>query len=72
MKYGWKLLFIPLWTLCLAGAFLIGFMAFGWVSWSAFVVAGALGLIIGVPAGIWQTRYIRREDPAWPPKNRSV
>lgn len=65
MKYGWKLLFIPLWALSIAGAVVIAGLSIGVVSWITFVVAGAVGLIVGVPAGIWNTRKIRREDPDW-------
>ncbi|TYB80611.1 hypothetical protein [Maritimibacter fusiformis] len=65
MTYGWRLLFIPLWALCIAGGALVAFFAFGWYSWAAFVVAGIIGAAIGVPAGIWNTRKVRREDPDW-------
>ncbi len=65
MKYGWKLVFTPLWVLCVAGAALVGFFAVGWYSWAAFITAGVVGLVIGIPAGIWNTRKVRREDPNW-------
>ncbi|MGR3323705.1 MAG: hypothetical protein ACU0DK_17445 [Pseudooceanicola sp.] len=65
MKYGWRLLYIPLWVLCVAGAALIAFLAFDWLAWQAFAVAGVIGLVVGVPAGLWTTKKIRRDDPAW-------
>lgn len=67
MKYGWKLLFIPLWALCIAGAVVIAGLAVGLMSWWTFVIAGIVGLVIGVPAGIWNVRKVRREDPDWGP-----
>lgn len=65
MKYGWKLLLIPLWALSIAGAVVIAGLSIGLVSWVTFAVAGVVGLVLGVPAGIWNTRKIRREDPNW-------
>ncbi|OWY01500.1 MULTISPECIES: hypothetical protein [Thioclava] len=65
MKYGWRLLFIPLWVLCIAGAVVTAFLAFDWMNWQAFVVAGLIGLLVGVPAGLWNTFKVRREDPDW-------
>ncbi len=65
MKYGWKPLLGAIWVLCLAGAALIVFLMLGWYSVWAFAVAGALGLVLGIPAGIWNARKLRREDPNW-------
>lgn len=65
MRYGWRLLFIPIWALCIAGGVLVAFFSFGWYTWAAFVVAGVIGLVTGIPAGIWNTRKVRREDPDW-------
>lgn len=56
-----------LWVACLAGAFFIVFLTFGWVGWTPVVISGIGGLILGIPAGIWTARAIKREDPAWPP-----
>lgn len=71
MKYGWRLVLIPLWALCIAGAVVIAFLAMGWYSWAAFALAGLVGLAIGVPVGIWNTKKVRRDDPQWQtgPKN---
>ncbi|NKX29539.1 hypothetical protein [Tritonibacter mobilis] len=66
MKYGWRLIFIPLWALCVAGAALTAFLVAGWFDWQAFAVAAAIGLIVGAPAGLWNTFKVRRDDPAWP------
>ncbi|UYV39165.1 hypothetical protein N4R57_09260 [Rhodobacteraceae bacterium D3-12] len=65
MKYGWKLIIAPLWVLCVAGAALVAFFAFGWYSWIAFALAGGIGLAVGIPAGVWTTRKLRRDDPHW-------
>ncbi|SEO92368.1 hypothetical protein SAMN04490248_11638 [Salinihabitans flavidus] len=65
MKYGWKALLGVLWVSCLAGATLIVFLALGWYSPWAFAAAGAVGLVFGIPAGIWNARKLRRDDPNW-------
>ena len=65
MKYGWRLLFVPLWTLCIAGAVLIACLALGWMTWKAFALAAAVGLVLGIPGGLWTTRKVRRDDPDW-------
>ncbi|MDK3074970.1 hypothetical protein QO034_17915 [Sedimentitalea sp. JM2-8] len=65
-----RTLMIALWAACLAGGAVILFLSLGWVSWPSFVAAGALGLLIGVPAGLWSARAIKREDPNWPPRRR--
>lgn len=65
MKYGWRLLFIPLWAFCVAGAALVAFFVYGWYAWEAFALAAAIGALIGVPAGIWNTKKVRREDGSW-------
>ncbi|WOI31336.1 hypothetical protein R1T40_00410 (plasmid) [Tritonibacter scottomollicae] len=65
MKYGWRFVFIPLWVLCISGAALTAFLVADWLAWQAFAVAITIGLIVGVPAGIWTTFKVRRDDPAW-------
>lgn len=65
MKYGWKALLGVIWVFCLTGTALIVFFVAGWYSPWAFATAGALGLVIGVPAGMWNARKVRREDPNW-------
>lgn len=58
---------VLLWVSIVAGAAVIAFLALGFIHWMSFVVAGVLGLAVGVPAGIWTARLIKREDPSWPP-----
>lgn len=65
MTYGWRLLLIPLWALCVAGAVVIGALALGLVNWMTFAVAGVIGVIVGVPTGVWNARKLRRDDPHW-------
>lgn len=65
MKYGWRLLFIPLWAMCIAGAFLTAFLAAGWIGWQSFAIAAGIGLLLGVPGGLWNTYKVRRDDPGW-------
>ena len=65
MKYGWRLLFIPLWVFCVAGATLTLSIVIGWYAWEAFLAAGIAGLVLGIPGGLWNTFKVRRDDPAW-------
>ena len=59
---------VVLWAACIAGAAVIAALSLGWVGWMAFAVSGALGLILGVPLGLWTAHKIKRDDPAWPPR----
>ncbi|MEC7765174.1 MAG: hypothetical protein VX874_24935 [Pseudomonadota bacterium] len=65
MKHGWRLLFIPLWALCIAGVVVVAGLVLGFFTWLTFLVAAIIGLAIGIPAGLWNTRKVRRDDPDW-------
>ncbi len=67
-----RLLMIAIWVACVTGTAVVVFLSLEWVTWIAFAAAGVLGLVIGVPAGIWSARAIKRDDPNWPPKRRRV
>lgn len=58
---------VVLWVVCAAGAVLTALMSFGAVTWVSFAISGAIGLIVGLPAGLWTARAIKRNDPNWPP-----
>ena len=55
MKHGWRLVFVPLAVACIAGAALVLFLAMAWVSAAAFGTAALIGLVLGVPFGLWAT-----------------
>lgn len=55
------------WVVCIAGAVVIFLLSIGWTGWTTFAIAGVAGIVVGIPAGIWSARKIKREDPAWPP-----
>ena len=55
-----------LWVPCIAGAMVIILLSLGWTGWITFAVSGAVGIVLGVPAGIWTARKIKRQDPGWP------
>ena len=40
-------------------------LALGLFTWVTFVVAGVVGLVVGIPAGLWNTKKVRRDDPDW-------
>lgn len=66
-----RTLLVFLWVSSIAGAAVIAVLSFGWVSWVAFLISGVIGLVVGVPAGLWSARLIKRDDPNWPPKRLS-
>ena len=57
-----------LWVACIAGVVVIVLLSSGWTGWKTFAIAGVIGLLIGIPAGIWSASHIKREDPGWPPE----
>lgn len=59
---------VLIWVSSIAGAAIVAFLSMGWITWTAFATAGAAGLLLGAPAGIWTARAVKREDPNWPPK----
>ena len=67
MRAPLRTLLAVIWVACVAGAIVIFALTFGVMSWKAFAVAGLLGLVIGIPGGLWTARQIKREDPSWPP-----
>lgn len=54
-----------IWVISVAGAAVVALLAAGWFSWVSFALAAVAGLVVGVPAGIWTARAIKREDPNW-------
>lgn len=54
---------------CVAGAALIAFFAFGYYDLGALLWSALIGLVIGVPLGIWASKRIKRRDPDWPPRD---
>jgi predicted Abi (CAAX) family protease len=50
---------IAVWVTSLAGAVVIAGLAAGFYSWHTFAIAGVIGLIIGVPAGLANWAYLR-------------
>jgi hypothetical protein len=65
-------LFSPIVILSVGGAFVIAALAFGAVTWVAFVGSAAAALVVGVPLSLWITRRIRRKDPGTPSPMRTA
>lgn len=63
-----RTIMVTLWVSSLAGAIVTGFLSAGWIGWMPFAVAGLIGLALGVPAGLFTARKIKRDDPDWPPR----
>ncbi|MBK0328050.1 hypothetical protein I5535_12200 [Rhodobacteraceae bacterium F11138] len=61
---------VVLWDACVAGAAVILLLALDWVSATAFVVSGLIGLVVDVPDGIWNAKRIKRKDAPWPSERR--
>lgn len=43
---------VALWVACLAGAVVVAGLVMGQYSWTTFFLAGVIGLLVGIPAGI--------------------
>lgn len=50
---------LPLTVGCIAGAVVIAGLTAGVYSWKLFAAAIAIGLAVGVPAGLWSVRRMR-------------
>lgn len=55
-----------LWVACIAGAAVVAALSLGWVGWVPFAASGVLGLVLGIPLGLWSARRIKQENPAPP------
>jgi hypothetical protein len=56
-----RTLMVSLWTMCVAGAFLVGSLTLGYDRPVDFVLCGIFGLAVGIPAGLMTARHLRRE-----------
>ncbi|WP_264210446.1 hypothetical protein [Leisingera thetidis] len=50
---------------CIAGALIVAAFTLGFYSWQSIAVCIAIAAAAAWPAGVWMTRKIKREDPAW-------
>lgn len=50
---------IPLWIACIAGAATITALSFGWYGVAPLAIAAGVGVLLGWPAGLLTTRYLR-------------
>ena len=71
MKAPLRILLATLWALCIAGVVIVAALSLGIVEWQDFATAVIAGLVLGIPAGIWTERRIKRNDPFWPRRRRS-
>lgn len=62
-----RTLMITLWMLCAAGGAIVVALSVGAAQPMDFFLAGLVGLVVGIPAGLWTAREIKRDDPNWPP-----
>ncbi len=56
-----RLYLVHLWVACIAGAALIAFMALGQINLAAFIWSGLIGLAVGIPAGLLNWAYLRKD-----------
>ena len=52
----------------IAGALVILAFTLGFYNWIAIAGSVAVGAILAWPVGVWLTRRIKEEDPAWDAK----
>lgn len=48
---------------CAAGVVIIAGLTAGYYGWQVFAVAGLIGIIAGVPFGLWNVRRMRATRP---------
>lgn len=63
-----RTIMVVLWVTSAAGVALVALMSLGAITWVSFAIAGVVGLAVGIPAGLWSARAIKRDDPSWPPR----
>ncbi|GGH34388.1 hypothetical protein SAMN05444007_10769 [Cribrihabitans marinus] len=49
----------------IAGALVILAFTMGFYNWIAIAISVAAGIILAWPVGVWLTRRIKQDDPAW-------
>lgn len=63
---------VPLAVGSIAGAVVIAGLTFGHYGWQLFVAASLVGLVAGVPAGLWTVRRMRAAKPIPRPASPSM
>jgi hypothetical protein len=63
---------LPLTVGCIAGAAVIVGLTAGYYSWQLFAVACAIGLVVGVPVGLWSVRRMRATRPLTRPESPTM
>ena len=63
---------VPLAVGCSAGAVIIGGLSAGFYGWQLFAIAGAIGLAVGVPTGLWNVRRMRQAKPVPRPESPTM
>jgi hypothetical protein len=63
---------LPLTVGCIAGAVVIAGLTAGVYSWQLFAAAIAIGLVIGVPFGLWSVRRMRATPPIPRPESPTM
>ncbi|MFN4100795.1 MAG: hypothetical protein ACK4GT_13545 [Pararhodobacter sp.] len=54
---------------CVAGGVVVGGLVAGWYDWRLFVLAGVVGLVVGIPLGIWIAFMMRVQPPLAQPES---
>ena len=63
---------LPLAVGCVAGAVIIAGLTAGYYGWQVFAVAGVVGLLVGVPIGLWNVRRMRATTPIQRPESPTM
>lgn len=63
---------VPLAVGCITGAVIIAGLTAGYYSWQLFAVAGAAGVLLGVPFGLWNVRRMRATTPLSRPESPTM
>ena len=63
---------VPLSVACLAGAIIIAGLTGGYYGWPLFAIAGGIGVVVGVPFGLWNVRRMRGTTPLSRPESPTM
>lgn len=63
---------VPLAVGCFAGVAIIAGLSFGIYGWQLFAIAIAIGIVVGVPFGLWTSRRMRATEPLTRPESPTM
>lgn len=63
---------VPLTVACITGVGVIAGLSAGLYGWQVFAVALSIGIVLGVPFGLWNVRRMRATKPLTRPESPTM